>query len=212
MTRNAQPAVTSTSENRISRALHNSLQKRRQDARADREDQRCEESNCGGVPRRAEHTWPRHAEPEDRGEGQPDIGESRELRIAPVYPGGLRISPLRMKYANDHNASATAMEVADPARTAESSAKPTAAMATSPSVRWIPVTFATAVPSKPGKNLAQYSTTTGKPKVQTANEIRIRFGKAGREGELSGRMVSSNCHPRSRSSAVKPAKIGASQA
>src|ERR1019366_3107365 len=99
MTRNAQPAVTSTSENRISRALHNSLQKRRQDARADRKDQRREESNREGVPRRAEHTWLRHAEPEDRGDGQPDIGESRELRIAPVYPGGLRISLLRMKYA-----------------------------------------------------------------------------------------------------------------
>src|ERR1039458_2021670 len=104
------------------------------------------------------------------------------------------------------------MEVADPARTAESSAKPKAAMATRARGACIPVAFATAVPSKPGKNLAQYPTTPGKPKVQTANEIRIRFGKAGREGELSGRMVSSKCHPRSRSRAVKPAKIGASQA
>src|ERR1035437_9941995 len=99
MTRSAQPAVTSTSENRISRALHNSLLFRNDGKMRGPIEKISVARNPTVKARRAEHTWPRHAEPEDRGDGQPDIGESRELRIAPVYPGGLRISPLRMKYA-----------------------------------------------------------------------------------------------------------------
>src|SRR5262245_30969091 len=102
--------------------------------------------------------------------------------------------------------------MAEAAAAGSSAMNPAAAGAARTTANLKPLACAGAVPSRPGKNFAQYPATTGKAKVQMASDIRIRLEAAGNAGEGSGPIVRCNCHAKSKHRAANPAKMGASHA